>query len=292
MKEKLEFVDNIAVMDLETLQSTYHEYNAQGEPAYNGILHFALINQILDLCKKHGLQYKIEEIFAAQNKMKGADGVVVNKQLQQTLGEDAVGARALRRVFTTIAIEDHSDSETNTTIAISHHQMGIQVAIGPNVRICHNQCILSPERTVTTYGDRKIKTLDNLFSVVDSWLGNLQVDREADMAVIETMKDINTTYDDVMRLVGYMTAIRVGKDSSINAVRERINRKTAPLTQGQISAFAEKYLQECIKTGTTDMSLWDVYNLGTELHKPNSTDLPNIIPQNLSLIETIKEVYL
>ena len=46
--------------------------------------------------------------------------------------------------------------ELTTTLVIAFHQDGIQAAIGPCVRVCHNQCILSPERSVSNYGKDKV----------------------------------------------------------------------------------------------------------------------------------------
>lgn len=293
MSKRIEFnEDNITVIDFPTLKETYPEYNPAGDPAFNSILHYDFIQRVLDICEQHKVDYKIKEIFAHQNKLKGADGVVLNKRIAEEIGEGMPAAYTMRRVFTTIEIEDLSNEEMNTTIAIAYHQQGIQVAIGPNVRICHNQCILSSERTISTYGTNKVKELDKVFQVIDDWMHNFQKFNNEDLVMIEKMKSIETNYMDIMKLVGIMTSYRVAKDSTAKILRESENNKgISPLTQSQISKFTEKYLIECIGKKTDKMSLWDVYNIGTEFYKPGDTDIPNIIPQNLSFIDVLSNTF-
>ena len=101
------------------------------------------------------------------------------------------------------------------------------------------------------------------------------------------MKKISCSKDDVFRIIGMLTAIRVGYDNGIGEIKNRFN--AYPLNQSQISQFTADYLN--FENGRGSVSLWDVYNLATELYKPGTTDIPNIIPQSVALIETLKENY-
>lgn len=293
--KKLDFSGSnpIQILTLQELKQTYMEHNVQGQPMYNGIYHHDLISNVGNLCHKHGLDYHVEEIFAAQNKRKGYDGVAVAPHLELEYGEGALQAHALRRVFTTIRINDMEDEESNTGLVISYHQDGLQFAIGPNVKACHNQCVLSAQRTIQTYGgEGKVKSLDKIMDVLDDWLHNFSAQRTQDATVIAAMKQIQTNYSDVMQLIGRLNVIRVSKDSKYKELKENKNlSKTYPLNQAQISEFTEKYLLKCIELETTDMSLWDVYNISTRFFKPGQTDIPNIISQNVAWAEFLIDEY-
>lgn len=149
--------NNVEVMTLDTLRRTHKENDIYGNPL-KGIYHYEVIERMADICQKHNLNYEVEEIFAAQNKNKAQPGVVVLPQVEQKYGAMAVEAHILRRVYTTIRIKEWETDELTTTLVIAFHQDGIQAAIGPCVRVCHNQCILSPERSVSNYGKDKVTT--------------------------------------------------------------------------------------------------------------------------------------
>ena len=110
-----------------------------------------------DICRRHNLNYEVEEIFAAQNKNRTQPGVVILPQVEQTYGEKAVEAHVLRRIFTTIRILNGDTDELTTTLVVlpSGRYPGGNRSC---VRICHNQCILSPERSVANYGKDKVTT--------------------------------------------------------------------------------------------------------------------------------------
>lgn len=285
--------NNVQIITLEELKQTYLEHNVQGEPMYNGIYHFQLIDKVVHILDTHSLNYHVEEIFAAQNKRKGYDGVAVAPHLEAEFGKGALEAHALRRLFTTIRIDDLEDDESNTGLVISYHQDGIQIAIGPNVKICHNQCIMSADRVIQTYGgDSKVKNLDKLMDIIDDWMHNFTDHRKLDKAILDKMKTIDTSYSNIMELIGRLNAVRVAKDSKNTKIKDNTNLgKTYPLNQAQISEFTEKYLIKCVEMETTDMTLWDVYNIATEMYKPGQTDIPNILSQNIAWTEFLVNEY-
>lgn len=146
--------NNVEVMTLDTLRRTHKENDIYGNPV-KGIYHYEVIEQMTDICKKYNLNYEVEEIFAAQNKNKAQPGVVVLPQVEQKFGAMAVEAHILRRVYTTIRIKNWETDELTTTLVVAFHQDGIQAAIGPCVRVCHNQCILSRSAAYRTTGKRR-----------------------------------------------------------------------------------------------------------------------------------------
>lgn len=274
-------VNNIETMSLDTLRRTHKENDIYGQPV-KGIYHYEVIQRMADLCEKHNLNYEVEEIFAAQNKNKNQPGVVVLPQVEREFGVQAVEAHILRRIYTTIRINDWETDELTTTLVVAFHQDGIQAAIGPCVKICHNQCILSPERSVANYGRDKVTT-EELFDRVDEWLSNFHTNMTEDRERIKRLKSKVVSPTELYAFIGLLTAIRVSHDSADKRLSAQVD--TYPLNQGQISVFTEDLLKLNLEKGK--ITLWDIYNVATELYKPGRTDIPAMIPQNGALAELL-----
>ena len=274
-------VNNIETMSLDTLRRTQKENDIYGQPV-KGIYHYEVIQRMADLCEKHNLNYEVEEIFAAQNKNKNQPGVVVLPQVEREFGVQAVEAHILRRIYTTIRINDWETDELTTTLVVAFHQDGIQAAIGPCVKICHNQCILSPERSVANYGRDKVTT-EELFDRVDEWLSNFHTNMTEDRERIKRLKSKVVSPTELYAFIGLLTAIRVSHDSADKRLSSQVD--TYPLNQGQISVFTEDLLKLNLEKGK--ITLWDIYNVATELYKPGRTDIPAMIPQNGALAELL-----
>lgn len=274
-------VNNIETMSLDTLRRTHKENDIYGQPV-KGIYHYEVIQRMADLCEKHNLNYEVEEIFAAQNKNKNQPGVVVLPQVEREFGMQAVEAHILRRIYTTIRINDWETDELTTTLVVAFHQDGIQAAIGPCVKICHNQCILSPERSVANYGRDKVTT-EELFDRVDEWLSNFHTNMTEDRERIKRLKSKVVSPTELYAFIGLLTAIRVSHDSPDKRLSSQVD--TYPLNQGQISVFTEDLLKLNLEKGK--ITLWDIYNVATELYKPGRTDIPAMIPQNGALAELL-----
>lgn len=274
-------VNNIETMSLDTLRRTHKENDIYGQPV-KGIYHYEVIQRMADLCEKHNLNYEVEDIFAAQNKNKNQPGVVVLPQVEREFGVQAVEAHILRRIYTTIRINDWETDELTTTLVVAFHQDGIQAAIGPCVKICHNQCILSPERSVANYGRDKVTT-EELFDRVDEWLSNFHTNMTEDRERIKRLKSKVVSPTELYAFIGLLTAIRVSHDSADKRLSSQVD--TYPLNQGQISVFTEDLLKLNLEKGK--ITLWDIYNVATELYKPGRTDIPAMIPQNGALAELL-----
>ena len=281
-QQQFDFQKNgIEVMNFETLQRTYKENDIYNNPV-QGIYHYQVIRRMMDICEKYNLDYEVEEIFAAQNRTKTQPGVSILPQVEQTHGEKAVEAHILRRIFATIRIRDWETDELTTTLVVAYHQDGIQAAIGPCVKICHNQCILSPQRSISNYGKKKVTT-DELFETVDGWLANFEVNMNEDIARIQRLKRRIIPMEEIYLYIGLLTALRVSHDSSDRNLSSTV--ETYPLNQSQISIFTEEVLKLAMSKG--QITAWDLYNVATEIYKPGKTDFPALIPQNGAMAELL-----
>ena len=281
-QQQFDFQNNgIEVMNFETLQRTYKENDIYGKPV-QGIYHYQVLQRMMDICEKYNLDYEVEEIFAAQNRNKTQPGVSILPQVEQTHGEKAVEAHILRRIFATIRIKDWETDELTTTLVVAYHQDGIQAAIGPCVKVCHNQCILSPERSICNYGKNKVTT-EGVFETVDGWLANFEVNMNEDIARIQRLKRRIVSLEEVYMYIGLLTALRVSHDSSDRNLSSSV--ETYPLNQSQISIFTEEVLKLVREKG--QVTAWDLYNVATEIYKPGRTDFPALIPQNGAMAELL-----
>lgn len=273
--------NNIEKMNLETLQRTYKENDTFGNPL-KGVYHYQAIQKVEEICKKYNLNYEIEEIFAAQNKNKNLPGVVILPQVEQKYGEKSVESHVLRRIFTTIQIKDWETDELTTTLALTFHQDGLQAAIGPCVKICHNQCILSADRTVSNYGKDKVST-EEMFGKIDEWLSNFETQMTEDRERILKLKNRILSPQEIYILIGMLTTLRVAHDSSDKRLSGKVD--TYPLNQSQITVFTEEVLK--LMEERQQITAWDIYNIATEKYKPGKTEIPNLIPYNVAFVDLL-----
>lgn len=284
--DQFNFQENkVEVMTLETLRRTHKENDVFGKPL-KGIYHYEVLDRVADMCDRHGLNWQMEEVFAAQNANRNAPGVTVLPQIEEKFGERAVEAHILRRVYGTVAIRNWDDDELTTNLVVAYHQDGIQMAVGPCVKICHNQCILSPERMVSNFGPGKVST-EKMFETVDSWLNGLGDRIMEDQEKIRMLKNRVMTAEDILRFIGLLVTTRVAHDSQklgkILSEDEKV--KVYPLNQGQISEFTENLMLQ--QKRKHEITAWDIYNVATELYKPGKTDIPVVLNQNSAMAEML-----
>lgn len=271
---------------LEQLSRTHREDDVYGNPL-RGIYHFDLFNKVIDECTELGYNVEVYDIFAAQNRDRQSPGVVLLPQVEAVKGQHAVEAHILRRVYANIRITDFDNDETTTNVAVAFHQKGIQIGFGPNVMICHNQCMLSPELYMSSYSEKGKKgsgmEVAAMLDTLKSWLVDARHIIETDRERIAKMKETRITAEQMFLLIGLMTATRVKADTSRKSIRENI---TYPLNQSQITLFTEDMLEAY--HDKEFVTAWDMYNSATNLYKANRMDIPALLPQNRAMVNFMK----
>ena len=66
------------------------------------------------------------------------------------MGEHAFEAYTLRRIYANVKVCESGMDGIDMNMAVAYHQLGIQVAFGPMVHVCHNQTILGAQDIFTT----------------------------------------------------------------------------------------------------------------------------------------------
>lgn len=271
---------------LEQLSRTHREDDVYGNPL-RGIYHFDLFNKVIDECTELGYNVEVYDMFAAQNRDRQSPGVVRLPQVEAVKGQHAVEAHILRRVYANIRITDFDNDETTTNVAVAFHQKGIQIGFGPNVMICHNQCMLSPELYMSSYSEKDKKGsgmgVAAMLDTLKSWLVDARHIIETDRERIAKMKETRITAEQMFLLIGLMTATRVKADTSRKSIRENI---TYPLNQSQITLFTEDMLEAY--HDKEFVTAWDMYNSATNLYKANRMDIPALLPQNRAMVNFMK----
>lgn len=272
---------------LEQLSRTHREDDVYGNPL-RGIYHFDLFNKVIDECTELGYNVEVYDMFAAQNRDRQSPGVVRLPQVEAVKGQHAVEAHILRRVYANIRITDFDNDETTTNVAVAFHQKGIQIGFGPNVMICHNQCMLSPELYMSSYSENGKKGsgmgIAAMLDTLKSWLVDARHIIETDRERIAKMKETRITAEQMFLLIGLMTATRVKADTSRKSIRENI---TYPLNQSQITLFTEDMLEAY--HDKEFVTAWDMYNSATNLYKANRMDIPALLPQNRAMVNFMKD---
>ena len=272
---------------LEQLSRTHREDDVYGNPL-RGIYHFDLFNKVIDECTGLGYNVEVYDMFAAQNRDRQSPGVVRLPQVEAVKGQHAVEAHILRRVYANIRITDFDNDETTTNVAVAFHQKGIQIGFGPNVMICHNQCMLSPELYMSSYSEKGKKgsgmEVATMLDTLKSWLVDARHIIETDRERIAKMKETRITAEQIFLLIGLMTATRVKADTSRKSIRENI---TYPLNQSQITVFTEDMLEAY--HNKEFVTAWDMYNSATNLYKANRMDIPALLPQNRAMVNFMRD---
>lgn len=272
---------------LEQLNRTYRENDVYGNPL-RGIYHYDLFSKVISECEELGYNVEVYDMFAAQNRDRQSPGVVRLPQVEAEKGENAVEAHILRRVYANIRITDFDDEETTTNVAVAFHQKGIQIGFGPNVMICHNQCMLSPDLYMSSYSEKGKKgsgmEISAMFDTLQSWLVDARHIIETDRERIAKMKETKITAEQMFLLIGLMTATRVKADTTRKTIRENI---TYPLNQSQITVFTEDMLEAYREKEY--VTAWDMYNSATNLYKANRMDIPALLPQNRAMVNFMHE---
>lgn len=280
----------VQTLTLEQLERTHKENDVYGKPL-RGIYHYALLQEIISMCNEQNYNVEVYDLFAAQNKDRNTPGVVLLPQVEQQFGERAIEAHILRRVFANIRLTDFDDEEKTTNLAVAFHQKGIQVGFGNMVKICHNQCMLSPTQYIATYSEKGTGrgngvSIPEVLDTVKSWLLDARHIIVTEREKIEKMQSIQVNAQQLFTLIGMLTALRVKCDTHETEIKET---RIYPLNQAQISKFTESLLLRYHRN--QNVTVWDIYNAATDLYKANSMDIPSLLPQNRAMTAFLDEQF-
>ena len=281
---------SVQVLTLEELERSYHENLPTGQPV-GGIYHFELIGRALEAFESRGLKPVVQETFAAANRDSKRPGVTVLPQLEEQFGERAVEAHLLRRVYANIEIRSDETDDIVTCLAVAYHQKGIQLGIGPMVKVCHNQTILGAQDVVsnyTCYGgqNRKDKlTVEDVLARAQQWADDYEPYQKIRRERMAEMKSAQFDHQDMYRLIGMLVEKRILHDTQNDVLHQNA---PYPLNSGQINETAENLM--ALMRHDEPISYWDAYQELNTVLKPDRMDIPQVLPQSLALFDCLKEM--
>ena len=289
-QKQLNFAEQaVQVLTLGELERSYHENLPTGDPV-GGIYHFALIQQVLAIFEKRGLTPVVQEIFAAANRDSKRPGVTLLPQLEEQYGERSIEAHLLRRVYANIEIRSDETDDIVTCLAVAYHQKGIQLGIGPMVRVCHNQTILGAQDVVsnyTCYGGQSRKDKLSLESVIgraELWADEYEPYQKIRRERMSALKSAQMDRNGMLQLIGILVEKRILHDTNNEVLR---SSQPYPLNSGQINETSEQLI--ALMRHDEPISYWDAYQQLNTVLKPGRMDIPQVLPQSLALFETMYE---
>ena len=290
-QKQLNFAEQaVQVLTLGELERSYHENLPTGDPV-GGIYHFALIQQVLAIFEKRGLTPVVQEIFAAANRDSKRPGVTLLPQLEEQYGERSIEAHLLRRVYANIEIRSDETDDIVTCLAVAYHQKGIQLGIGPMVRVCHNQTILGAQDVVsnyTCYGGQSRKDKLSLESVIgraELWADEYEPYQKIRRERMSALKSAQMDRNGMLQLIGILVEKRILHDTNNEVLR---SSQPYPLNSSQINETSEQLI--ALMRHDEPISYWDAYQQLNTVLKPGRMDIPQVLPQSLALFETMYEL--
>jgi hypothetical protein len=291
----LDFTENkVQVLGLDDLEQSYHENHVDGTPV-NGIYHYVLIHQLLEIFQSHGLQPDVQEIFAANNRDSQRPGVTVLPEVEERDGKGALSAHLMRRVYANIALRCDESDEVVTNVAVAYHQRGIQLAIGPMVKVCHNQCIMGRPDVAANYScfggdklDKQQRTVDHLIDQAAAWAMAYEEQQKERNTFFQQMRETQITWPEVIaEIFGHLLTHRVKHDSKLDNIH---CSSPYALNSAQLNEACEAvwYKDWEFQSYGRTLTFWDVYQCMNNILKPDSMDIPAVLPQSLALIETLQ----
>ena len=264
----------------------------------NGINAYQLIGQVVQMAKAHHGEAKITDLFVADNVNKAqGNGIAINKRIkdayQQKTGTDNIpfAAATFNRVFCNIELSrQHTDSHV-ANIVVATNQQGLQVAVGAHCRACRNQTILGKEHLVSSYGGRKAMDTQEFLRCVDLMLqGYRFVD---DMEALRKMQQYELEDQHVLMLMGYLRYLYAKYNSRDASIRAQVTGNYAiyPMDACQLNRLDQCIVQTERALNGEPMTVYDLYQGATTIYKVARTDMPNILPQNLSFVKMLSEVF-
>ncbi len=278
----------VQVLTLDQLKRTVKENRGDDRTCPHGIYHFALVQQILDMCAEHGYNAEVYDLFATNNRDKQTPGVSLNPEIEAKYGERAVEAHTLRRIYANIRLKDFDTDEVTTNLAVAYTQKGLQIGFGRNVKICHNQVMMNYDRMTSDYSahpNTAKATLEGMLKTVGTWLTNAQNLVIEDDETIERMKASILTPEQIYTTLGMLMSIRVAHDTSVKSIR--YSGDIYPLNQAQLSKFTENLLIKQKEEGR--ITAWSFYNAATDIYKPDTAETNLILTQNLAMSSFMKQ---
>ena len=279
----------VVPIDMTDLDLSIKEKWLDGTPV-GGITHFDLMKFVLDtfstVCDPH-----VKSMYAVNNRDKVRPGVTQDAALAEQIGLNDAQTMIFRRVHALVYLKSHG--EIATAVAVSWHQLGFTLGIGPNVKVCENGCILNAEHIVSSYTlpyrslkERKLP-LETIKDTVEGWAKEFNGIDDGGQQFMEKLKGVELESKDMIFLFGKLAFDRVQSDLGTTVLE---NPPFAALNQSQLNIAMSQYGIEYFgrhREENKPLLAWDAMNYFNFPLKPLNCDVPLILPQQYAVTKVM-----
>lgn len=236
------------------------------------------IDEVKGMLDHRGVEYALTDIYV--QKSESQQVLTSEERSVFTVENTPIDKWLFNQLITKIMIRPKPDAEMNTALAMSFNKNGILTAFGQNVSVCQNMSIFG-NNLMSTYGKEKVP-YDKILEVINRWLDTFEAKENEDRRIIDAMKSINIQgHGELQRIVGNLY---------MKSVRQAYNNIPAPFTISQMSTFVKEIDLKMMQGGVLG-TVWDLYNVGTGMYKPNDVDMINIFQLPKFWFDVLTEEY-
>lgn len=234
-----------------------------------------VIKDFSNILDRHSIKHSFGDVYLCRYGSSGSEGVEPLYERTREHGESSLGSLLVRRTLTLIKFTDFHDAEMEFNLAINNLQNGIQIALGPEVRVCRNLCIYGGNivSTMNTRGQQGF-TYENLKEHITGWVRNLHERYENIIKVIKAMKAYQLTNPDIFpEFFGRLM---------FEALINQKNGNTSFLNQTEVVSYQRDFINKTKDLTEVDKikNVWDFYNMGTATLSYAKTDSSRLLSAN------------
>jgi len=277
MSRILEFKDsNVEIITLDELRESVKISDEKDRHTrIHPVDHDVVFDTITNILNNNNKKYNMSDIHV----MKGS----VIKRIRESFNDQPViESHWFKKITGTIYLNDYANKELNSMIKIEYTDTGINLAFGMNVLVCMNGMMAFRGDTLSTSG-RNGMIWENAVNIIKAWISEHEKKVMQYQDLVNKMIATSVPRNALVELIGKLEMKAVNQayiDTSV----------AAPLNIGQVSTFTRNLMSKLNKEEKLD-TLWDVYNVATDLQKPGKMDIGRIIQDNLALTEFMIDEY-
>lgn len=246
-------------------------------PATRPVESFELMDQINQILQNENIIYDLRPVIVQRN---GSD-LLLNRQQRAEIPMDQtpVSAWQFKKILMQWVFANEENLKPGITVAF--HERGIDMAFGLFNSFCYNHSIFG-DHWYTTYNTKSsVKRLyEDMINGLIAWLHNFEQNLSIDREIVQRMMDTKFESKNKESLITYIIGALYRKAHN----QAYGNKEAAPFTINNLSQFVSDLQVHSFSTQgipSNTISLWDIYNIGTNLAKPEHMSIDAINQNNV-----------
>lgn len=201
--------------------------------------------------KAKGVNVTFDKLFVPENAVK-----LIKARNMDPNTVLPLSSHHVKRHVSAIYMSAKDDEEISMAIAVSCSERGIQLAFGPRVHICRNQCIFG-NKIMSTFGPSKMP-YDKMLNVISDYVNNFAKVRKNELSIVERMQQQELNMPIIHNHLGEM----------YYESRKNMTTASNTINFSTISKVVDIMIDKDVESNPT--TLWDFYNHITEALNPKS----------------------